>query len=178
MFSIFGVEMLKHWFTLFTDLSQSNSQFSIWTLKWVLLIICNHFCCSYWQIKNPFWTGSCPEWNDKGQIHSLKWQQKSVLFRSLPCCHLVCPFVIFLSNKALMLRSTDSLLAQCVWGRCWDAYKLHQPAAAVVAAGVWSPGTKQTTNTCTNYTYPHIIHTHTHIIPLSHPPTPTAMTLW
>lgn len=41
----------------------------------------------------------------------------------------------------LLFVLPDSLLAQCVWGGCWDAHKLHQPAAPVPAASVWCPGT-------------------------------------
>lgn len=69
-------------------------------------------------------------------------QLSNYCFISSSVCHIN-------QTSVWMFCPTDSLLAQCVWGRCWDAYRLHQPAATVDAAGVWSPGTKPNTNRCT-----------------------------
>lgn len=42
--------------------------------------------------------------------------------------------------------TTDSLVAERVRGRFWDAHKLHQPAAAGLTAGVWRPGKEPQTD--------------------------------
>lgn len=58
--------------------------------------------------------------------------------------HMSVLMFCFFSSSSFSFSPADPLLAQRVWGRCRDAHKLHQPAATVVAASVWSPGTKYT----------------------------------
>lgn len=71
--------------------------------------------------------------------YKAKYRQFQLLLQLLSV-YILCIYILDFFF-CLLFVLPDSLLAQCVWGGCWDAHKLHQPAAPVLAASVWCPGT-------------------------------------